>query len=101
MPGIPLSVFWFRRDLRLDDNAGLYHALLSGNPLLPIFIFDTNILDSLEQKKDKRVHFIHRALADLHDQLQQIGSTLYVMHGTPVECFSKLTYEYNIAAVYT
>jgi len=52
---LPLTIFWFRRDLRLDDNAGLYHALKSGNPVLPIFIFDKEILDKLEDKDDARV----------------------------------------------
>ena len=50
-----ISIFWFRRDLRLHDNAGLFHALNSGNPVLPIFIFDKNILDKLEDKRDRRV----------------------------------------------
>jgi deoxyribodipyrimidine photo-lyase len=54
-----LQIFWFRRDLRLEDNAGLYHALKSGKPVLPIFIFDETILERLEDKKDKRVQFIH------------------------------------------
>ncbi len=54
----PVSLFWFRRDLRLDDNAGLYHALKSGNPVLPVFIFDKEILDQLEDKDDARVTFI-------------------------------------------
>ena len=57
-----INVFWFRRDLRLDDNAGLYHALKSGKSVLLIFIFDTNILDKLENKADRRVTFIHAAL---------------------------------------
>jgi len=41
-----VNIFWFRRDLRLSDNAGLYHALKDGNPVLPVFIFDTSILDA-------------------------------------------------------
>ncbi len=45
-----LSIHWFRRDLRLKDNAALYHALKSGLPVLPIFIFDSNILDELKEK---------------------------------------------------
>ncbi|MDD2476882.1 MAG: deoxyribodipyrimidine photo-lyase, partial [Dysgonamonadaceae bacterium] len=57
-----ISLFWFRRDLRLQDNVGLYHALESGFPVLPIFIFDTDILDKLENKHDRRVDYIHQAL---------------------------------------
>lgn len=57
---VPLSIFWFRRDLRLEDNAALHAALKSEFPVLPIFIFDRNILDQLENKKDARVLFIHQ-----------------------------------------
>ncbi|RYD69593.1 MAG: deoxyribodipyrimidine photo-lyase, partial [Sphingobacteriales bacterium] len=54
-----INICWFRRDLRLEDNAAFYHALRSSNPILPVFIFDKNILDELDQKKDRRVQFIH------------------------------------------
>ncbi|MES2701957.1 MAG: deoxyribodipyrimidine photo-lyase [Bacteroidota bacterium] len=97
----PISIFWVRRDLRLDDNAGLYHALKSGNAVLPIFIFDTNILDELEDKHDKRVHFIRDAIVAMQEDLVKLGTTLRVMHSTPVECFTKLFAEYKVAAVYT
>ena len=60
-----INIFWFRRDLRLNDNAGLYHALKSDQPVLPIFIFDQNILDDLEDKKDARVQFIHETLHEM------------------------------------
>jgi deoxyribodipyrimidine photo-lyase len=100
MPDL-LTIFWFRRDLRLNDNAGLYHALRSGMNVLPIFIFDTNILNSLEEKADKRVYFIHKALQSMQAQLQQMGATLHVLYGTPLECFQQLTAQYNLAAVYT
>ena len=60
-----VSIFWFRRDLRLDDNAGLYHALKGSNPVLPVFIFDRHILDDLTDKKDARVAFIHQTLTAL------------------------------------
>lgn len=96
-----VSIFWFRRDLRLQDNAGLYHALRFGQPVLPIFIFDTNILNDLEEKADKRVAFIHDTLVDMQADLKKHGSTLHIMHGTPLACFKKLTTEYHIAGVYT
>lgn len=96
-----VSVFWFRRDLRLDDNAGLYHALKSGNPVLPIFIFDTNILNDLEDKKDKRVAFIHDTLKELNNELKQLGSSLYILHTTPIEAYKRLSAEYDLDAVYT
>jgi deoxyribodipyrimidine photo-lyase len=57
-----LNIFWFRRDLRLEDNAGLYHALKSGLKVLPLFIFDKNILDKLEDRIDARVSFIHQQI---------------------------------------
>jgi len=97
----PISIFWFRRDLRLEDNAGLYHALKSGLPVLPVFIFDTQILDALEDKKDRRVTFIHNALAGQYRKLVDLGSSLCVMHGTPEDCFNRLSNDYTINAVYT
>jgi deoxyribodipyrimidine photo-lyase len=96
-----VSIFWFRRDLRLQDNAGLYHALRSGKPVLPIFIFDTEILNDLPEKADKRVAFIYHALQKLQEELEKQGSILYVMHGTPLACFKRLTNEYDVAGVYT
>ena len=96
-----ITIFWFRRDLRLHDNAGLYHALKSGNPVLPIFIFDTEILDLLEDKKDKRVDFIHHSLLLLEDELIKTGSSLKVLQGKPIELFKKLIAEYSVGAVYT
>lgn len=64
-----VNIFWYRRDLRLSDNAALYHALKSENPVLPIFIFDRNILDKLEDKADRRVEFIHAALEEIQNKL--------------------------------
>ena len=96
-----INIFWFRRDLRLRDNGGLYHALKDNNPVLPIFIFDRNILDELEDKTDRRVEFIHLALQDIQKQLVKIGSTLDVRYGIPVEVFKKLLEEYTIEKVFT
>ena len=96
-----ISIFWFRRDLRLEDNAGLYHALKSGFPVLPLFIFDKNILDSLENKKDKRVHFIHSALVEIQKKLVAHGGSLHITYSTPLEAFSELISLYKIAEVYT
>lgn len=83
-------VFWFRRDLRLADNAGLYRALKEHNAVLPVFIFDTAILDKLEDKADKRVEFIHDALRVLKNQLEESGSSLLVFNGTPEEFFGSI-----------
>ena len=65
-----VSIFWFRRDLRLDDNVALYHALTSGLPVIPIFIFDDEILEGLP-RNDARVSFIHSNLKDIHLQLKK------------------------------
>jgi deoxyribodipyrimidine photo-lyase len=96
-----VNIFWFRRDLRLKDNAGLYHALKNGKPVLPIFIFDTNILDALEDKSDKRVVFIHTALEAIQYELIDMGSSLEVYHGTPVQIFTTLFKKYEIENIFT
>jgi deoxyribodipyrimidine photo-lyase len=98
---MPLSLFWFRRDLRLDDNAGLYQALRGPHPVLCLFIFDREILDDLTDARDARVEFIHQATGALRDELQALGSALIVRNGKPLEIFEKILSEYEIAAVYT
>ena len=97
----PITIMWFRRDLRLSDNAALYHALKSENNVLPIFIFDQNILNRLEDKTDRRVAFIHAALTDIQIQLNAIGSTLHVYYSTPIEVFKELLSGYKINKVFT
>lgn len=94
-------IFWYRRDLRLQDNAGLYHALRAGYPVVPVFIFDTNILDELTDKKDPRVEFIHRALSEIQEQLEKQGSTLDIRTGTPLAVYEQLLQTYRVKAVYT
>ncbi len=96
-----ISIFWFRRDLRLLDNGGLFHALKDGGQVLPLFIFDRNILDELEDKTDRRVEFIHEALQDLQKQLTKIGSSLDIRYGNPEEIFKELINEYAVQNVYT
>lgn len=95
-----IAIFWFRRDLRLNDNAGLYHALRSGKRVLPIFIFDENILSKLDDKCDRRVDFIHQSIEELKKQLQKIGSDLKVFYGNPSEIFEKLTSSYQVVGVF-
>lgn len=84
------TLFWFRRDLRLNDNAGLYHALRENEDVLPVFIFDTVILSKLENKTDRRIGFILSALRTLKQQLEEAGSTLLVVHADPVEFFKSV-----------
>ena len=91
------TLFWLRRDLRLEDNAAFYHALKENNGVLPVFIFDTIILEKLEDKADRRVEFIHQSLALLKAELEKSGSSLLVLHGDPVKIFDAL----NPKSVYT
>ena len=96
-----INIFWFRRDLRLEDNAGLYHALSAGLPVLPIFIFDTEILNQLDEKNDRRVNFILHVINHLQEQLEKTGTTLDVRIGKPVSVFKKLLIDYKIENVFT
>ncbi len=100
-----LSLFWLRRDLRFEDNVGLYYALYdakqNGHQVLPVFIFDTNILDRLEDKLDRRVDFIHRTLTAMQNTLLAKGKTLQVLHGNPLEVFDEWIKQYEIISVYT
>ena len=99
--GKEVSVFWFRRDLRLDDNKGFLEALKGDFPVLPIFIFDTEILDKLP-KDDARVTFIHETLKHMRDILkEENSSTIGLYHGSPEEVFQKLITEYHVKAVFT
>jgi len=99
-PSGTVGIFWFRRDLRLEDNAGFYHALRSENPILPLFIFDKNILNKLS-KDDARVTFIYRTIENLKKALQNHGSDLLVKYGMPEEVWPELLKDYDIKEVYT
>lgn len=94
-------VFWFRRDLRLEDNTGLYHALHSGYRVLPLFIFDSDILSQLDDKADRRVDFIHQALKGLNDRLAALESSLCVKIGKPLQIFEELLTGFDVKAVFT
>lgn len=95
-----LSIFWFRRDLRFIDNHGLYKALKSENKVLPIFIFDTEILEKLENKEDKRVDFIFKALKKLNEYLEKTGKSIQIFYGKPIEIYKNLCDEYEIENVF-
>ena len=97
---VKVNIFWFRRDLRLDDNKGLSHATKSKYPVLPIFIFDSDITDTLPVN-DKRINFIYDQLQKINDQLiSKFNSSLLVFKGKPIEVFKKLNSEFNINSVY-
>jgi deoxyribodipyrimidine photo-lyase len=95
------SVFWFRRDLRLHDNKGLFEALSNSDSVLPVFIFDKNILSRLKNKKDKRVSFIYDHVCKLKESLKKEGSDLAIFFDKPENVFEKLTKKYNLKKVYT
>lgn len=96
----PITIFWHRRDLRIHDNAGLYHALKSNYSGLPIFIFDRNILDKLEDKADARVSFIYQQLQELKAQYEKLGTTLLVFYGKPEEVWKDILKKYLVKEVY-
>jgi deoxyribodipyrimidine photo-lyase len=95
-----IAIFWFRRDLRLDDNAGLYHALKGKYPVLPLFIFDKEILEKLEDKKDRRVEFIHHQITELKSKLNAMHSDLIVEYGEVKSVWANLFEKYTIKAVF-
>jgi deoxyribodipyrimidine photo-lyase len=95
-----IVIHWFRRDLRLMDNTALNQALLSGFKVLPIFIFDSEILNSLE-KDDRRVSFIYQALRLLNSELSTFNSGLKVFYGSPAQILEALTHNYNVKSVFT
>jgi deoxyribodipyrimidine photo-lyase len=95
-----MILFWFRRDLRLEDNAGLYEALNTDGGVLPVFIFDKNILSELPEN-DARVTFIHKLLTDINTELEKDKKSLAVFHDDPEAVFTKLIKENDITAVYT
>jgi deoxyribodipyrimidine photo-lyase len=96
-----INIFWFRRDLRFEDNTGLFHALNSHLPVLPVFIFDKNIIEKLSDSSDRRVEFIHNTLSDLNKVLAPLGSCMKIFFDTPENAFDQLIEGYNINAVFT
>jgi deoxyribodipyrimidine photo-lyase len=96
-----ITLFWHRRDLRFHDNAGLAEALRSGYPVLPLFIYDRDILDHLPSPKDARLTFIYDEVERLAAEATAAGGGLVARYGKPVEIFEQLLRDYEIAAVYT
>ena len=94
-----INVFWFRRDLRLDDNTALDKALSSGLPVLPLFIFDNNTTDEL-QTDDPRINFIYESLASINGELTKKGSSVLILKGDPAKTWKELLVLYDINAVY-
>ncbi|MEZ5003729.1 MAG: deoxyribodipyrimidine photo-lyase [Chitinophagales bacterium] len=95
-----VSIFWFRRDLRLEDNVGLHHALKSGRPVMPIFIFDTDIIDDLP-KNDARISFIHKCLQTINNDLKAFDSSIKIYQGRPIDIWKTVIKDFEVAQVYT
>ncbi len=93
------NIFWFRRDLRLDDNRALFEAVEAGLPVIPLFIFDTLILHELPTN-DKRVSFIFDTISLLNNELANFGSRLLVFEGKPTEIFEQLSNQYSLKTVF-
>lgn len=86
--------------MRLDDNTGLYFALKSALPVIPLFIYDTDILGSLENKSDARVEFINNTLLEIQSELSQFGRSLLTLKGNPIEIWKELINKYQISEVF-
>lgn len=95
-----INIFWFRRDLRLNDNTGLNQALNAGRKVVPVFIFDTEILDKLTNKEDKRLDYIQQSLDLINKQLKEHHSTLKIYHGKPLEIFKKIISKFDVETVF-
>ena len=95
-----ISIFWFRRDLRLHDNKALFHALQSEEKILPIFIFDIDILKKIP-KDDARISFIYSELKAMNMHLESFGTEIKMFHGNPKDVFRSLMKNYTIVKVFT
>lgn len=95
-----VSFFWFRRDLRLHDNTGLTAALQGNSPVIPLFIFDDDILKELPED-DARVQFIHQQLEDIHGELKKKGGSMMIRKGEPLEIWKSLLAEFEVDTIYT
>lgn len=96
-----ISLCWFRRDLRIEDQTALFYSLQQEEQVLPLFIFDRHILDALEDKTDARVSFIHAQITSLKAFFEQQGSSMLIRYGYPEQVFQELLTEYEVQSVYT
>src|SRR6188768_328740 len=100
MKPYPAALFWFRRDLRLEDNAGLYYALTSARQVHCVFVFDREILEALPTRSDRRVEFIHASVTQLREALRSHGGELHVLHDRAREAIPRLAAELGVDAVF-
>ena len=94
------ALIWFRRDLRVNDNAALYAALKAARRVHAVFVFDTDILDALPDRRDRRVEFIWHSVAALKAELESHGSTLHVLNGSARDLIPRLAAELGANAVF-
>jgi deoxyribodipyrimidine photo-lyase len=94
------ALFWFRRDLRLEDNAGLHHALVASRRVHCAFVFDREILDELPARRDRRVEFIWECVRELREALREHGAALTVLHGIAREAIPRLAADLGVQAVF-
>ena len=94
-----IALMWFRRDLRLTDNATLYQALSGHEKVIPVFIFDETILSQLP-KNDRRLTFIDESLTELADKIAAQGGRLQIYYGNPIELIPQLALHFNVGVVY-
>ena len=94
------NIFWFRRDLRLEDNTALAYSLLEKANVIPIFIFDEKIINTLS-KNDSRITFIYNQIEKINKQLEHCNSSLLVLKGNPTEVFQNLISRYDIRSVFS
>lgn len=98
---MPRGILWLRRDLRLEDNTALIRLSEICDEIIPVFVFDTNILAKLKNESDKRVHFIHQALDDLDTRLRKLNSSLLILHGDPIDLIPKIAKKHKASHVFT
>ncbi len=94
------ALFWFRRDLRCHDNAGLYEALRQSAAVHCVFVFDRAILEKLSQRKDRRVEFIWRSVSDLQRDLRALGGELQIVHAVAQDLIPQLAVQLSADAVF-
>jgi deoxyribodipyrimidine photo-lyase len=94
-----IVAFWFRRDLRIEDNCALHHAINSGAEIIPVFIFDSNIIDELP-RNDARITFIYQQLTKLNTIFQDMGGGMNVHIGDPVEIWRDLIDKYDLDGLF-
>jgi len=95
-----VNILWFRRDLRIHDNTALFQVLKEKENVLPIFIFDSDILSDFKNKYDRRINFIYASINELKKKLEKSGSSLLVEYGKPFDIFNKIISQYNVTSVY-